>query len=176
MQRLDVRWVLFSFFWLSSGLMTGGCAHPPGEAKMTSANLKARSGSTAEGHVHFHQVGDNINLAYEIKGLAPKSMHGMHLHEKGDCSAADASSAGGHFNPDKHTHGGLHSGEHHAGDLGNIVANEQGIARGEITLEKTKVSTLSGLSVVIHEKQDDEKSQPAGNSGPRIACGVVEAP
>jgi Cu-Zn family superoxide dismutase len=123
--------------------------------------------------VHFHQVGDDINVAYEVKNLVPNSKHGFHVHEKGDCSAADASSAGGHFNPGHAEHGDPNMPTHHAGDMGNITANDKGVAKGEMTLKNMKASSLLGTAVVVHEKEDDEKTQPTGNSGSRIACGVV---
>ncbi|MFN7729151.1 MAG: superoxide dismutase family protein [Bdellovibrio sp.] len=160
---------------LGLGLVLGACASkPPQQTKMASADLKPRSGSITSGHVHFHQLEKRVHVAYEIKGLKPKTKHGFHLHEKGDCSASDAMSAGGHYNPGGHKHGGLASQERHAGDLGNVQANEAGVAKGEVYLDGMHVNQLIGLSVITHEKEDDEKTQPAGDAGPRIACGVVQ--
>ncbi|MBX2996506.1 MAG: superoxide dismutase family protein [Bdellovibrionaceae bacterium] len=160
---------------LGLGLGLTACASsPPPETKMGSADLKPRSGSNASGHVHFHQLDKRVHVAFEVKGLAANSKHGFHLHEKGDCSAIDAMSAGGHYNPGGHQHGSLVSANRHAGDFGNIQANAQGVAKGELYLDNMHVRQLKGLSVIVHEKEDDEKSQPAGNAGSRIACGVIQ--
>ena len=112
----------------------------------------------------------------EINGLTP-GKHGFHIHEKGDCSAADASSAGGHFNPTGMPHGGRRGSQRHLGDLGNITADKSGIARfaftdGWITL--AGVNSIIGHAVVVHAQADDLKSQPSGNAGARVACGVIE--
>lgn len=171
MRQLDVWWRMALLF--CAGLGLGACASEQEPPKMASAHLMARSGSVVEGHVYFHQVGDRLHVAYEVSGLAPKTKHGFHLHEKPDCSASDAASAGGHYNPSSQPHGAMTTKAHHAGDYGNILANDKGIAKGELILEATKLLDVQGHSVVIHEKEDDEKSQPAGNSGNRIACGVV---
>lgn len=171
MRQLDVWWKSALLFFCGLGL--GACAGTSEPPKMASAHLLARSGSVVEGHVHFHQVGDRLHMAYEVSGLAPNSKHGFHLHEKGDCSASDAMSAGGHYNPTGQQHGAMTSKMHHAGDYGNIVANDKGIAKGELILEAAKLSDVQGHAVIVHEKEDDEKSQPAGNAGSRIACGVV---
>lgn len=143
---------------LALGLVLASCASAPPETKMGSADLKPRSGSNASGHVHFHQLDKRVHVAFEVKGLAANSKHGFHLHEKGDCSALDASSAG----------------SRHAGDFGNIQANAQGVAKGELYLDNMHVNQIKGLAAIVHEKEDDEKSQPAGNAGSRISCGVVQ--
>jgi Cu-Zn family superoxide dismutase len=104
--------------------------------------------------------------------------HGFHLHEKGDCSAPDASSAGGHFNPLHHPHAGPHTAQHHAGDFGNITVKADGTGTMSLTLkgEDAKIAREDaiGKAIILHEKADDLKTQPTGNAGGRIACGVVE--
>ena len=173
MGRLDVGLRFVILFLMGLGL--GACSSDQTETKMGTVRLKSRSGSSVEGHVFFHQVGDKIHMAYEVKGLPPKSVHGFHIHEKGDCSAADASSAGGHFNPTGKMHGDPATMNHHAGDLGNITADEKGLAKGEGMISAAvTVSKLQGLSVIVHDQADDEKTQPSGNSGSRIACGIIE--
>lgn len=172
MNRPDLGWMIGSLFCLSLGL--GGCASAPVESRMGTADLKARSGSTAEGHVHFHQLEKEAHVAYEVKNLPPKSKHGFHIHEKGDCSAPDASSAGGHYNPHQRSHGGLDTPERHVGDLGNITTDELGVARGELKIPGLKIKDVKGLAVVVHAKADDLKTNPSGDSGARIACGVIE--
>lgn len=162
--------LLFSFTFLAA------CSHmATGPAAV--ANLESRSGSTARGRVDFMTRGDAVQVRLDITGVAPNSTHGIHIHENGDCSAADASSAGGHFNPTGAPHGGRTDASHHAGDFGNVTANAAGEIREEfrvdfITLGAGPTSAI-GRSVVLHADPDDLKSQPAGNSGKRIACGVI---
>jgi Cu-Zn family superoxide dismutase len=131
--------------------------------------------SKVEGKVIFTVKGDEILITGEITGLTP-GMHAFHVHEFGDCSAPDAMSAGAHFNPDKKPHGGPHADERHVGDLGNIQAD----ADGKVTLDmRDKMIRLQGphsiigRSLIVHAVADDLKSQPAGNAGARIACGVI---
>ena len=131
------------------------------------------------GTVTFAQVGDNkVKVAVDLQGVPP-GKHGFHIHDKGDLSAPDLSSAGPHFNPEGHHHGGPTSEMRHAGDLGNIEADSSGNVKKEMTIEGISVGTgekndIAGKSVIVHGKADDLKSDPAGNAGPRIAGGVIE--
>jgi superoxide dismutase, Cu-Zn family len=140
------------------------------------AKLESKSGSKVTGTVTFTKMGDEVQVVADIENLTP-GKHGFHIHEKGDCSAADASSAGGHFNPTHQHHGGPMTPEHHTGDLGNIEADSSGKAhfdwKGKMSLSGT--DSIVGKSIVVHEKEDDLKTDPAGNSGARIGCGVIEA-
>jgi|SRR5579871_112858 len=128
-----------------------------------------------KGVVRFHATEEGVEITGEITGLTPGG-HGFHVHQFGDCSSADPKCHGAHFNPDKKKHGGPDAEERHVGDLGNIMANDMGIATIKM---KDKVIALSGLhniigrSIIIHAKEDDLKSDPAGNAGDRIAGGVV---
>ena len=103
--------------------------------------------------------------------------HGLHIHELGDCRAPDASSAGGHFNPQGSEHGGPEDAIRHAGDLGNVRSDANGLAQSEITVTGISLGTggdsIVGRSVIVHAKPDDLTSQPSGNAGPRIACGLI---
>ncbi len=144
------------------------------------AVLHPTQGSQASGTVRFTQEGeDSVRVVADLTGLAPNSTHGFHIHEFGDCSSPDASSAGGHFNPGNMPHGGPDSPQHHAGDLGNVTANEQGNVHVEMTLHHVTVGShpnpILGRSVILHAKADDLKSQPSGDAGGRIACGVIGA-
>lgn len=142
-----------------------------------SAELIAKSGSQVAGSVTFTPVGDKLRIEVQASNLSPGE-HGFHIHEAGDCSAPDATSAKGHFNPAGKTHGHHASSEHHAGDIPNLVADAGGKVRysAEVDfLALTGTNGVIGRSVVIHADPDDYKSQPAGNSGKRIACGVVAA-
>ena len=140
------------------------------------AKLEPKSGTKVTGTITFTKSGDDVEVTGDIENLKP-GKHGFHLHEKGDCSAADAASAGAHFNPTKQHHGGPMTAEHHTGDLGNIEADASGKAhiqwKGKMSL--SGADSIVGKSVVVHEKEDDLKTDPSGNSGARIACGVIEA-
>ncbi|MBO0695670.1 MAG: superoxide dismutase family protein [Verrucomicrobia bacterium] len=155
-------------------------AQTPGEK--SSAPLKAvavlhpTAGNKVSGTVTFTEVADGVQVRAEISGLTPGN-HGFHVHEFGDCSAADASSAGAHFNPTNKPHAGPDAAERHEGDMGNIQADASGKAKLEyvdhqISLTDDQRSTI-GRAVVVHAKADDLKTQPAGDSGARVACGVI---
>jgi superoxide dismutase, Cu-Zn family len=138
------------------------------------ANLEATKGHGARGKVTFVQRGDDVRVNVELVGLSPNAQHGIHVHEKGDCSAPDGTSAGGHYNPGGSAHG-PQSGPHHAGDMPNVTAGSYGEANTSFELHGVKVAEIVGKAVIVHRDKDDYASQPAGNSGPRIACGVIQA-
>jgi Cu-Zn family superoxide dismutase len=119
-----------------------------------------------------------LQVYVDITGLSP-GLHGLHVHEKGDCSAPDFSSAGEHFAPRDQPHGDPYSGEHHAGDLGNLDANDEGqvsmrLVAPDLTIERSAKNSALGRAVVVHADPDDLITQPSGGSGARIACGVIE--
>jgi Cu-Zn family superoxide dismutase len=143
-----------------------------------SADLKPTQGNNVSGTIAFHEIaGGRVHVVGDLTGLTP-GQHGFHIHEKADCSAPDAASAGAHFNPDNKPHGGPASAEHHAGDFGNIQADSSGKAHFETTVDFVTVSegprSVKGRSVVVHKGVDDLKTQPSGNSGARVACGVIQ--
>jgi superoxide dismutase, Cu-Zn family len=138
--------------------------------------LHPTAGSKVSGTVTFTPVADGVQVHAEIGGLTP-GKHGFHIHEFGDCSAADASSAGAHFNPTNQPHAGPDTAARHEGDMGNVEADASGNAKlhyvdRQISLTNDAKSAI-GRSVVVHAKPDDLKTQPAGDSGARIACGVI---
>lgn len=142
------------------------------------ARLAPTAGSGVGGELRFFVEEGGVRVAGSVTGLRPGSEHGFHVHEKGDCSAPDASSAGGHFNPEGHVHGRQGTDQHHLGDMNNLVANERGeasveffVARGELGSGSER--DLLGRGVIVHAERDDYTSQPAGNAGPRIACGAI---
>jgi Cu-Zn family superoxide dismutase len=149
-----------------------------GSGEKASATLESRSGSSTKGTVNFESHGHHIMVTGNISGSRPNAEHGFHVHEKGDCSAPDATSAGGHFNPDGKSHGMPGHGAHHSGDMPNIKSDANGNAVYSAKISGLTVDTgkngIVGRSVVIHRDPDDYKSQPAGNSGPRIACGLIK--
>lgn len=157
-------------------ILAGWVHHASAAAPKASADVQSKSGSKVQGTVTFEEVSGGTLVKADVKGLKPGSTHGFHVHEKGDCSAADAKSAGDHFNPGEKPHGGVSGTQRHTGDLENLVADKNGEAKYERTLPKGSlpVASLAGRSVVVHEKMDDLKSQPAGDSGARIGCGVIK--
>lgn len=149
-----------------------------GTQASASANLSAASGSLVSGKLMLMPMGDGVHVTGEIGGLKPNGTHAFHIHEKGDCSAADASSAGGHFNPATQPHGRQSAPKHHAGDSDNLVANTDGVAKVDahfagVVLGGGGSTDIVGKAVVVHADPDDYTSQPAGNAGSRIACGVI---
>ena len=155
---------------------------PPARSTAASgvANLAPASGSLVSGRISLVPMTDGVHLTGTIGGLMPNSTHAIHVHEKGDCSAADASSAGGHFNPTGSAHGRASTPTHHAGDMDNIVATGQGTAQVDIhlrgvTLGGGAANDINGRALVVHAAADDYVSQPAGNAGARTACAVIRA-
>ena len=147
-------------------------------AKSAVVNLAPASGSLVSGKLSIVPMSDGVHLSGEVGGLGAGVTHAIHVHEKGDCSAADASSAGGHFNPSGSVHGRAGTATHHAGDMDNIVADASGVAKIDIhlagvTLGGGATNDIAGRAVVVHAAPDDYTSQPAGNAGARVACGVI---
>ncbi len=149
-------------------------------AEEKSAPLKAiamlypTQGNKIAGTVTFTEVADGVQVQAEITGLSP-GKHGFHVHEFGDCSAADASSAGA--NPTRQPHAAPDAAARHVGDMGNVETDASGAAKltyldHNMSLANDRTSII-GRSVVVHAKADDLKSQPAGDSGARVACGVI---
>ncbi len=144
------------------------------------AELKPTQGSQTSGLVTFAVVDGGIRATGEVRGLPPGTEHGFHVHEKGDCSAPDATSAGGHFNPASSEHGRVGHGTHHGGDSDNILANDQGVAMVDtllqgVTLGDGAATDILGKGVIVHADPDDYTTQPTGNAGARLACGVIAA-
>jgi Cu-Zn family superoxide dismutase len=167
-----------------------GCATQPNRSTDSTASGQASSKSRQQavavlspapngkvrGQVTFLQETEGVRVTANIEGLTP-GRHGFHIHDKGDCSAADFSSAGGHFNPAGQPHGSPTDPQHHSGDFGNLDANDQGVARFERVfswLSFTGTNSILNHAVIVHEKPDDLKTQPTGNAGGRLACGVIQ--
>lgn len=148
------------------------------QVKPSEAATTQPANGQPSGTVTFRQEGDKVHVTAEIQGLKPNTKHGFHIHEKGDLSAPDLSSAGGHYNPEGHAHGGPTTSPVHAGDLGNIEANERGEAIYEITVDNITLNgeknPVAGKAVIIHAKADDFSSQPSGDAGARIGGGIIE--
>ena len=158
---------LLAAFTLSCTTTPTGLAH---------ATVVAKSGSTVSGTATFGARGDSVVVLLDISG-ATTGMHGVHIHQVGDCSAVDGSSAGAHFNPFSAAHGSPAAAQHHAGDLGNILVRNNGTGHLEISSPLLTMSSGAGAivnrAIVIHAVQDDFTTQPTGNSGGRVGCGVI---
>jgi Cu-Zn family superoxide dismutase len=149
-----------------------------GDGPSATAKLESTKGNSTSGTVTFQQHGDHIMVRARISGLKPFSEHGFHVHEKGDCSSGDGMSTGGHFNPTAKPHGPQDT-EHHAGDMPSLKADVEGKVDVRfhltgVTLGNGGPADLAGRGVIVHVGPDDYKTQPTGNSGARIACGVIE--
>lgn len=139
------------------------------------AVLHPTQGNNVRGVVTFTRLVNRVRVVADIEGLTP-GQHGFHIHEFGDCSAPDATSAGGHFNPGGAPHAGPEMRERHVGDLGNITADASGKAHLDVVLSLITFhgpNSILGRSVIVHAKADDLKTQPTGDAGGRVACGVI---
>jgi Cu-Zn family superoxide dismutase len=151
----------------------GGRMTRTGEAV---ADLQPTRGSFVTGTITFKQAGDRVVVTADVRGLSANGEAGFHVHEHGDCSAIDGSSAGPHFNPFNKPHG--HEGSaRHAGDMPNLKADATGRALYRVELDVMTLDEgpagIVGRSVIVHRDPDDYMTQPAGNSGPRVACGII---
>lgn len=185
---------------LAVAVLASGC-DTLSKGPFAEAQLTASEGSRVWGRVTFHQpeggtfletsrwsapvagaaADSSVGKVYiraDVNGLPPGRQFGIHVHEKGDCSN-NGIGAGGHFNPKGRPHGRYDAPEHHAGDLPNLSSNGEGVAMLAFTTEELTVApgpnSVVGRAIVIHESPDDYRTQPAGNSGARIACGVIRA-
>lgn len=166
---------------LATALLTA-CSHTPFDplapGAVAQAQLQPTLASKVQGQVRFSTQKDgSVRVQGEVQGLAPNSEHGFHIHEKGDCSAPDATSAGGHFNPGGSAHG--HMGHGHAGDLYSLQADANGTARFDYSTRSITVgqgiNNIIGRGLIVHQDADDFVSQPTGNAGARLACAVITA-
>jgi Cu-Zn family superoxide dismutase len=158
------------------GLLATACASIEPEGPSAVAIVRPASGSQVQGEAKFTQVGNRVRITANISGLSPGA-HGFHIHEKGDCSAADAMSTGGHFNPKGNKHGAPATPDRHAGDLGNLNADEYGKATLALMVDGISVGKgpdgISGRGLIVHANADDLKTDPTGNAGGRVGCAVI---
>jgi Cu-Zn family superoxide dismutase len=172
----NIGWAALS----TATLWAGVCFATPPDAAPASAKaaIESKSGSKVTGKAVFTELpAGGVKAEIWIENATPGT-HGLHLHEKGDCSAPDATSAGGHFNAAGNPHAGPSETARHNGDLGNIEVGADGMGHLEITSDLLTVkpgpNSVVGKAVVFHEKADDLKTQPTGNAGGRFGCGVVQ--
>lgn len=144
----------------------------------TVAILSATEGNAVTGELAFEAFDGGVLITGQVNGLPPDGEHGFHVHETGDCSAPDASSAGGHFNPLASAHGRVGETDHHVGDTDNLMADDTGVAVVNTRLEGATLADgaqtdVLGRAVIVHADADDYTTQPTGNAGARLACGVI---
>jgi Cu-Zn family superoxide dismutase len=156
----------------------GAAAARANAGDKASATIESKSGSKATGKAEFTELASGgTKVEVWIENATPGT-HGLHLHEKGDCSAPDATSAGAHFNAAGNPHAAPADAKHHNGDLGNIEIGADGKGHLSITSDMLTVAagpnSVKGKAVVFHEKADDMKTQPTGNAGARFGCGVIQ--
>ena len=158
------------------GGIAAACLAAAAQAQTATATLAPTQGNSVAGSVTFTRNGDKLSVSAKITGLTPGG-HGFHIHEKGDCSAPDGTSAGGHFNPTNKPHGSPDAPDHHAGDMPMLQADSGGNATLTTELSGLTIGSgttdIVGKSVIVHKDADDYKTQPTGNSGARAACGVI---
>lgn len=153
-----------------------GCALLKSDPQATATLMPTKGNSTA-GELVFVQHGEHVMVTGLVTGLKPGQAHGFHVHEVGDCSSGDGMSTKGHFNPDGKPHGPQHAA-HHAGDMPALQADAQGQAKVSFHLDGVTLTegptSLAGRGLIVHAGPDDYTTQPTGNSGARIACGVIK--
>ncbi|WP_395060591.1 superoxide dismutase family protein [Polaromonas sp.] len=161
---------------IATATLLGACASAPSGPRAV-AQLQATTGNSTSGNASFVQAGGKVLVSGEVRGLKPNAEHGFHVHEKGDCSSGDGMSTGGHFNPAGAPHGNHGVGTHHAGDLPSLKADANGVARFSFESSTIAVGSsandIVGKGLIVHRDPDDYKTQPTGNSGPRLACAVI---
>ena len=155
------------------------CQSTPEDPARATAALQPTKGNKAFGEATFEQAGDKVRVIVFAQGLKPGAEHGFHIHEAGDCSSGDGMSAKGHFNPYGKPHGDPKSAERHAGDLPALKAGKDGRAKVDVTVDVLSIGpgpgNVIGRGLIIHADPDDYKTQPTGNAGARLACGVIRA-
>ena len=157
--------------------LLAGCQMFRAEGPQAVADLQPTRGSSTRGAVSFTQVGDRVRVRAAVTGLRPGQEHGFHVHEAGDCSSGDGLSAKGHFNPYGKAHAHFTTPERHAGDMPSLKADADG--RAELTVELDVMTVAAGPAsvvgrgLIVHAQPDDYRTQPTGNAGARLACGVI---
>ena len=159
-------------------LLAAACAAPAPPTPYVVASLQPTRGNTAAGTVWLYADGADVVLRGRVTGLVPNQEHGFHVHEKGDCSSGDGMSTGGHLNPNARKHGAQNA-EHHVGDLPALKADASGSAPVRMRIAGSVLGSgpadMAGKALIVHAGPDDYVTQPTGNSGARIACGMISA-
>jgi superoxide dismutase, Cu-Zn family len=176
-KRLQVKDMKWTIFTVAVFLLTSCSGKIFGESKGENVTLAPKSGTDVKGTLTLKEEGDSVRVSGLVSGMTPGT-HAMHIHEKGDCSTDDATGAGDHFGLPGTLHGQPDAETAHQGDLGNITAGPNGqavvnITKKRICLGDKPECSIEGKAIIVHEKPDDFRTQPSGNSGARIACGVI---
>jgi len=162
----------------AAALVLAACETTPPEPLRANAGIEPTKGSKTFGEATFEQVGDKVKVVIFVQGLKPGQEHGLHIHEGAACGP-DGMAAGGHFNPHGKPHSRHTDANRHAGDLPSLKAGKDGRAKIDVELDGIAVGAgagnIIGRTVIVHADPDDFKTQPTGNSGARIACGVIKA-
>jgi Cu-Zn family superoxide dismutase len=157
--------------------LLAGCASMGDDGMRATAQLQPTKGNKTLGEATFEQVGDKVHVIIYVQGLKPGQEHGLHIHEVGDCSSGDGMSAKGHFNPYGKPHGQPGSSDRHAGDLPSLKSGKDGRAKVDVMADIITVqpgpTSIVGRAVIVHADPDDYRTQPTGNAGARLACGVI---
>jgi Cu-Zn family superoxide dismutase len=160
------------------GLLVASAAAIAQPAARATARLESTKGNTTSGTVTFTQQGNKVLVEAKVSGLKPDTEHGFHVHEKGDCSSGDGMSTGGHFNPLNKPHAHFSTSERHAGDLPALRADASGNAtlkyEADVITVGSGPTNIIGRGLIVHAQPDDYKTQPTGNAGARLACGVIQ--
>jgi Cu-Zn family superoxide dismutase len=163
----------------AAAAVLSACQSTPEDSPRATAALQPTKGNKAFGEATFEQVGDKVRVVLFAQNLPPDSELGFHIHEAGDCSSGDGMSAKGHFNPHGKPHGHPQSAERHAGDLPSLKVAKNGRAKLDVTVDGISIGKgpgdIVGRGLIIHAQPDDYKTQPTGNAGARLACGVIKA-
>lgn len=170
----------FIVFTLAIGSVLIGCKpqNKSADTKKINIAFEAKSNSKVSGTATFIEKNGKVTFEAKLSGLKP-GIHAIHIHEKSDCSAADGSSAGGHWNPTFKKHGKWGVGEYHKGDIGNFTADANGNGSIKLTTDEWCIGCgdptkdILGKGLIVHEGADDYTSQPAGNAGARVACSAI---
>jgi len=157
--------------------LLAACATMPDEPLRALAQLQPTKGNKTFGEATFQEAGGKVHVVIYVEGLKPGQEHGLHIHEVGDCGSGDGMSTKGHFNPFGKPHAHQGTPERHAGDLPALRAGKDGRAKVDAMLDVITVAagpaSIVGRGLIVHADPDDYKTQPTGNAGARIACGVI---
>ena len=161
----------------AAAFLLTACATAPVEPLRATAQLQPTKGSKTIGEATFEEVNGKVHAVIYVQGLKPGQEHGLHIHEVGDCSSGDGMSTKGHFNPYGKPHAHAGTPERHAGDLPVLKAAKNGRAKVDVMLDVITIApgpaSIVGRGLIVHADPDDYRTQPTGNAGARIACGVI---
>ena len=170
--------IIFSIVIIIAAIIGCKTNNATSDSKNLNLTLESKSNSNVTGTATFVEKNGKVTFTAKIAGLQP-GVHAIHIHEKSDCSAADGSSAGGHWNPTFKKHGKWGEAEHHKGDIGNFTADEKGNGTITFTTDEWAIGgedatkDILGKGLIVHQGADDFVTQPTGNAGGRVACTAI---